>query len=100
MLYQFINADNEIVGTKAMPNWIFLQDNGFFGLCDFEKCEGVAINGIPYHLEGRKEIEGLETVFFEMVPEEEYERIIAEQQQKLLDIITGEVVANENTDKG
>ena len=100
MLYQFKNANGETVGTKATPNWIFLQENGFFGLCDFEKCEGVAINGLPYHLEGKKEIEGLETVSFNMISEEEYERIIAEEQQKLLDIISGEVADDENTDDG
>lgn len=100
MLYQFKNANGETVGTKATPNWIFLQSNGYYGLCNYDNCEGVAINGNPYHLEGRKEIEGLETVHFEMISEEEYERIIAEEQQELLDIVGGEVVVDEDTDKG
>lgn len=99
MLYQFKNTNGETVGTKATPNWIFLQENGFFGLCDFEKCEGVAINGLPYHLEGRKEIEGIGTVRFEMISEEEYEKQILAEQQELLDIVSGEVVADEDTDE-
>lgn len=93
MLYQFKNANGETVGTKATPNWIFLQENGFFGLCDFEKCEGVAINGLPYHLEGKKEIEGLETVSFEMISEEAYKEQLVNKQFEMLDIITEGVIA-------
>ncbi len=98
MLYQFINTDGEIVGTKATPNWIYLQSNGFFGLCNFDKCEGVAINGEPYHLEGREGLSNLETVSFKEITEEEYSEQLIAEQLEILDIITGESegVANEN----
>lgn len=95
MLYQFINTDDEIVGTKASPNWIYLQSNGYYGLCNFEKCEGVAVNGIPYHLEGREGLSDLETVSFIEITEEEYEAQILAEQQELLDIITGETEITE-----
>ena len=91
MLYQFYKND-EIVGTKAQPNWIYLQRNGCYGLCDYDKCEGVAINGTPYHLEGREGLSDLETVNYKMITEEEFEEQIASQYQELLDIVTGEVV--------
>ena len=44
-------------------------------------------------------MEGLETVRFEMIWQEEYERIIAEEQRELLDIISGEVAGDEDTDE-
>ena len=89
-MYQFLK-DGETVGIKASPNWIYLQKNGFYGLCNFEKAEGVAIDGTPYHLDGRKEIPNLETVSFKEITEEEYGEQIAAEQIELLDIITGEV---------
>lgn len=70
-MYQFIK-DDIVIGTKATPNWIFLQKNGFYGLCDYEKCEGVAIDGVPYHLDGREGLADLETVSFEIITEEEF----------------------------
>lgn len=78
MLYQFYK-DNEIVGTKAQPNWIYLQSNGYYGLCDYDNCEGVAIDGNPYHLEGREGLSDLETISFRMITEQEYEEEIASQ---------------------
>ena len=54
------------------------------------KAQGVAINGTPYHLEGRGELPNLETVSYKQITEEEYEEQILVQQQKILDIITGE----------
>lgn len=90
MLYQFKKVDGEVVGTKAAPNWIYLQSNGYYGLCDFEKCEGVAIDGVPYHLEGREGLSDLETVSFIEITEEEYKAQILAEQQEILDIITGE----------
>lgn len=99
MLYQFYN-ENEIVGTKAQPNWIYLQSNGYYGLCDYDNCEGVAIDGNPYHLEGREGLSDLETVSFKMITEQEYEEQIRKEQQELLDIVSGEVTIDENTDEG
>ena len=92
MLYQFIN-NNKIIGTEIIPKWIFLQKNGFYGLCNFEKCEGVVIDGIPYHLEGKKEIEGHETVSFEMISEEAYKEQLVNKQFEMLDIISEGVIA-------
>lgn len=96
MLYQFYKGD-EIVGTEGAPNWIYLQSNGCYGLTDEYKAEGVAIGGTPYHLFGRKEIPELETVTYKMITEEEYGNQIAELNAELLDIITGEVATDENT---
>ena len=90
MLYQFHKENGEIVGTKAQPNWIYLQSNGYYGLCDFDKCEGVAIDCIPYHLEDREGLSDLETVTFIKITEEEYEAQLLAEQQEILDIITGE----------
>ena len=72
MLFQFVNAEGTIVGTKATPNWMHLQKNGCYGLCDQKDAQGVAIDSTPYHLEGRNKLEGLETVSFTCITEEEY----------------------------
>lgn len=71
MLYQFYK-DEEIVGTVGAPNWIILQKNGCYGLTTKILAEGVAIDGTPYHLNGRKEIPNLETVYFKEITEEEF----------------------------
>lgn len=99
MLYQFFKkADNKNLGIDAEPNWIYLQENGYYALCDFEHCEGVAIDNIPYHLEGRKELPDLETVYFKKATQEEYIESIQTEQREMLDIIAGEVNVNENFD--
>lgn len=71
MLYQFYKGE-EIVGTVGAPNWIILQKNGCYGLTTEIKAEGVAIEGTPYHLFGKKEIPNLETVTYKQITEEEF----------------------------
>lgn len=99
MLYKYTKTDGTYVGTEFEPTYIRLLGNGYYGICSEAEAQGVAIRNKPFNLEGREPMEGLETVRFEMIWQEEYERIIAEEQQKLLDIVSGEVVADENSDE-
>jgi hypothetical protein len=99
MLYKYTKTDGTYVGTEFEPTYIYLHRNGCYNICTEEKAQGVAIRNTPYNLEGREPMEGLETVRFEMIWQEEYERIIAEEQRELLDIISGEVVGDENSDE-
>lgn len=99
MLYQFFKkTDNTNLGIDAEPNWIYMQENGYYGLTDYEHCEGVAIDGIPYHLEGREGLSDLETVYFKETTQAEYIATIQTEQREMLDILTGEVTINEDTE--
>ena len=90
MCYKFLKKeDNSYIAVQIEPNWIYMQENGYYGLCDYERCEGVAINGVPYHLEGREGLSDLETVYFEEIDEHEYNEIITAEKQELLDIVGG-----------
>lgn len=60
-MYQ-IYKDSKQIGCIENPIYIYLQENGCFGLTTEEKATGIVFDGQPYHLLGRKEIEGLETV--------------------------------------
>ena len=108
MAFQYSTVEGVFVGTQVTAVYIRLLDNGYYGLCDEKEAQGVVINGQPFHLEGREELEGLETVTvteingnFYMHKLEEENKILQagrEEQQEMLDIITGESegVANEN----
>lgn len=60
-MYQ-IYKDNKQIGCIENPVYIFLQENGCFGLTTEESATGIVFDGQPYHLLGCDEIEGLETV--------------------------------------
>lgn len=48
------------------PNWVRVQKNGYYGLCEYQKASGVAINGTVYNLPGH-DIGGVSTVDFDFV---------------------------------
>lgn len=100
MLYKYTKTDGTYVGTEFEPTYIRLLGNGYYGICSEAEAQGVAIRNKPFNLEGREPMEGLETVYCEMIWQEEYEELIAKEQQELLDIISGEVAGDENTDEG
>lgn len=60
-MYKIIN-DNETMALTETPNYVRLQDNGCFGLCGEPEAQGIVYNGTVYHLLGRPELEGKETV--------------------------------------
>ena len=57
-----IYKNGKQIGCIENPVYILLQENGCFGLTTTEKATGIVFAGQPYHLLGRDEIEGLETV--------------------------------------
>lgn len=62
-MYTITKSGVEIAVTER-PTYIRLQSNGAFGLCTREQAQGVAWEGVPYHVEGMPAIdrEGIETV--------------------------------------
>lgn len=57
-----VYKDGVLIGYVQEPVYIRMQSNGFYGLATEETADGVSINGQPYHLFGRKHLDGLETV--------------------------------------
>lgn len=60
-MYVFMKNGVE-VGAETSPQWVGMQSNGYFGLCDAAAAEGVNLGGTVYHLAGRPALAGCETV--------------------------------------
>lgn len=60
-----IIQDGAVIAMTERPTHIKLLDNGCFGLCKEAEAQGIAHNGTPYHLLGRPELPGAETVMLE-----------------------------------
>ena len=63
--------NGSLLALVEQPNWVYLQENGAYGLCDYENAQGVAINGIVYNLAGNLISENGE-VDFKDIPSGEY----------------------------
>lgn len=63
--------NGSLLALVEQPNWVYLQENGTYGLCDYENAQGVAINGIVYNLAGNLISENGE-VDFKEIPSGEY----------------------------
>ena len=60
-MYRIIK-DGATVGITGALNYIKLQDNGCYGLCSEAEAQGVAFGGVPYQLESKIEMGGLDVV--------------------------------------
>lgn len=63
-MYKIIK-DGVVVGITGAPTYIKMMDNGCFGLCSKEEAQGVAFDGVPYHMDGRAKMDGVETTSVE-----------------------------------
>ena len=72
-----IRKDGTVLALTESPNYIRLHPDGFYILCEQSEAQGVALYGTPYHLFGRKPMDGLETV---MLVEIDSGRILREQE--------------------
>lgn len=63
--------DGNLLALVEAPNWVYLMDNGCYGLCSFERAQGVAINGAVYNLNDN-EISENGVVSFAVVENGEY----------------------------
>lgn len=86
--------NGSLLALVEQPNWVYLQENGAYGLCDYENAQGVAINGIVYNLAGNLISENGE-VDFKDIPSGEYmmqqDRVAAQNAANLdyLSMMTG-----------
>lgn len=63
-MYKIIKDGTTLAMTEAL-NYIKRQANGCYALCAAEEAEGIAHAGTVYHLLGRQELEGVETIVLE-----------------------------------
>ncbi len=56
-----------MVALGSDPRYIRKQANGSYGFCSREDAQGVAVDSVPYHLEGMDALEGAETASMEQV---------------------------------
>ena len=76
-MFQIIK-DGAPLALAENLNFIKQHENGCFVLCDEAEAQGIAHAGEAYHLLGRPELEGLETVLIKAVDAgEELQRIDA-----------------------
>ena len=53
------------IGMTEAPNYIRQAENGSYILCPEPEASGIAFAGNVYHLLGREDLEGVETVMLE-----------------------------------
>lgn len=69
-----ILKDGTPLATVTTPVWVKMQNNGCYGLCTEEQAHGIVIEGSVYHIEGRSELEGKETVSVTTISEVAYQK--------------------------
>lgn len=60
-MYQIIK-ENILVGIVGKPTWVRMQDNGSYGLTDEKTAQGIALDGMVYHVNGHPSLDSVETV--------------------------------------
>lgn len=63
-MYKIIKDGAVLAQTEAV-NYVCLQDNGCYALCDERDALGIVHDGIVYHLLGREALEGCDSVVLE-----------------------------------
>ena len=70
--------DGERLFMTEHLNYIRHHADGFYYLCPEEDANGVAVKGIPYHLEGKEELPGCETVLVQEIDAGKYSLDVVE----------------------
>ena len=65
-MYKIIKED-KVLGIVSNPTWVRMQDNGCYGLTIEDNAQGIALNGTVYHVNGKPDLNGAETVSIEEV---------------------------------
>lgn len=63
-MYKIIKDGATLAQTEAV-NYVRLQDNGCYALCNEPDARGIVHNGTVYHLLGREALEGCDSVVLE-----------------------------------
>ena len=78
-----ITKDNEVLATVNTPTWVRVQANGCYGLCNADSAQGVVVDGTVYHVSGKPDMGGVETVILIEISETAYqlEQLAAKAEQ-------------------
>lgn len=68
-MYRMLKGE-VVLATVTNPVWVKKQDNGSYGLCSEQEAQGVVIEGTVYHVEGRDELDGTESVVVTEISED------------------------------
>ena len=79
-MYRMLKGET-VLATVTNPVWVRKQDNGSYGLCEAHNAQGVVLEGTVYHLDGKDELEGTETVVLGEISEAAYQKEQAAAQE-------------------
>lgn len=79
------------------PNWVKVQKNGYYGLCEYPQATGVAIDSTVYNLPGH-DIGGVATVSFDIVQNGTY-MLKQEANIDYLSMMTGVELPNDEPEQ-
>lgn len=72
-MYRIIRDDTVPV-TISNPSWVKKQSNGCYALCDENVAHGIVVDGVVYHVVGKPDIDGVETVVLGEISEVAYQK--------------------------
>lgn len=83
-MYRIVKGDT-VLATVTNPTWVKRQENGCYSLSNEDAAQGVVVDGAVYHVAGKPEIEGCETVVLGEISETAYqlEQAMAQSQMRL-----------------
>lgn len=82
-MYRILKND-EVLATVSNLTYVKKQENGSYALSDESAAQGIVLDGTVYHVAGKPEIEGVETVTVSEISEIAYQR----EQAAALDAAT------------
>ena len=72
-MYRMLKGE-VVLATVTNPVWVKKQDNGRYDLCSEQEAQGDVIEGTVYHVEGRDELDGAESVVVTEISEIAYQK--------------------------
>jgi len=80
-----IFKDDSVLAVVTTPSWVKTQNNGCYALCNENEAHGIVVDGTVYHVAGKPEIDGAETVALGEISETAYqaEQKAAQEEQQL-----------------
>ncbi len=71
-MYRIVKGDTALA-TVTAPTWVKRQENGCYTLSTEDAAQGVVVEGTVYHVAGKPEMEGCETVVLGEISETAYQ---------------------------
>lgn len=72
-MYRIVKETDTLATVTAL-SWVRLQDNGCYALCDEDIAQGIVVDGTVYHVAGKPDLTGAETVAIGEISEATYQK--------------------------